>query len=330
MIIDAVHANRELERAYQEARLFWIEAVRDEDGKAGNQVLIREVQLDALIKAGKIVQQISPFCAPVLFVAKKDGSKSLYCDFRGLNNIIVKSKFPLPRIDDIFDQWKGVTIFSKLDLASDYHQVAVKEEDPLHSFPSCLRFTFVGLFNPVEATKGNNLGSARGSRKKVNSIQNVENILKSAEEVFESICYDMAEENKRLSMMKNKGGNTRELNVGDKVLVHKDVYAQASAGAKFHFALYGPFEVIERIGSNNYKLTIRREVTKHNVFNVNMLRPYTERENDYGWVPPNSDEEMIANISQVKSIETIFNGEDQIRAKVTWKDVKVGTKHLSH
>lgn len=91
------------------------------------------VQLDGLLQSGKVVQQTSPFAAPVLFVKKTDGSRRLCSDYRGLNNITMKSKFPLPRIDGVFNQLKGVTIFCKLDLASGYHQVAVKEADQYKS-----------------------------------------------------------------------------------------------------------------------------------------------------------------------------------------------------
>lgn len=88
-----------------------------------------EKQLEVLLRSGRIEQSTSPFAAPVLFVNKKDGTKRLCCDFRGLNDVTVKSKFPLPRIDDLFDQLSGASTFSQLDLAQGYHQVEVKEED---------------------------------------------------------------------------------------------------------------------------------------------------------------------------------------------------------
>jgi hypothetical protein len=64
-----------------------------------------------------------------LFVKKKDGSLRLFIDFRQLNKVTVKNKYPLPMIDDLFDQLNDAKIFSKIDLNSGYHQVRIKKED---------------------------------------------------------------------------------------------------------------------------------------------------------------------------------------------------------
>ncbi|KAA3487333.1 DNA/RNA polymerases superfamily protein [Gossypium australe] len=69
----------------------------------------------------------SSWGAPVLFVKKKDGTMRLCIDYRQLNKVTVKNKYPLPRIDDLFDQLKGATVFSKIDLRSGYYQLKVKE-----------------------------------------------------------------------------------------------------------------------------------------------------------------------------------------------------------
>jgi hypothetical protein len=65
----------------------------------------------------------------VLFVKKKDGSMRLCVDYRDLNAVTIKNKYPLPRIDDMFDQLKGAKFFSKIDLRSGYHQLRVRQED---------------------------------------------------------------------------------------------------------------------------------------------------------------------------------------------------------
>ncbi|KAI3807806.1 hypothetical protein L1987_23740 [Smallanthus sonchifolius] len=86
-------------------------------------------QLDELLEKGFIQPSISSWGAPVLFVKKKDGSMRMCIDYRELNKRTVKNKYPLPRIDDLFDQLQGASWFSKIDLRSGYHQLKVREED---------------------------------------------------------------------------------------------------------------------------------------------------------------------------------------------------------
>ncbi|KAJ9540615.1 hypothetical protein OSB04_027121 [Centaurea solstitialis] len=86
-------------------------------------------QLQELSEKGFIRPSSSPWGAPVLFVKKKDGSMRMCIDYRELNKRTVKNKYPLPRIDDLFDQLQGAGCFSKIDLRSGYHQVRVKEDD---------------------------------------------------------------------------------------------------------------------------------------------------------------------------------------------------------
>ncbi|GKA10360.1 putative reverse transcriptase domain-containing protein [Tanacetum coccineum] len=86
-------------------------------------------QLQELSDKGFIRPSSSPWGAPVLFVKKKDGSFRMCIDYRELNKLTVKNRYPLPRIDDLFDQLQGSRIYSKIDLRSGYHQLRVREED---------------------------------------------------------------------------------------------------------------------------------------------------------------------------------------------------------
>ncbi|KAL0543947.1 hypothetical protein IC582_019057 [Cucumis melo] len=79
------------------------------------------VQLQELLNKGFIRPSVSSWGAPVLFVKKKDWSMHFCIDYRELNKVTVKNRYPLPRIDDLFDQLQRATVFSKIDLRSGYH-----------------------------------------------------------------------------------------------------------------------------------------------------------------------------------------------------------------
>lgn len=72
---------------------------------------------------------MSPWGAPVLFVKKKDGDLWMCINYRELNKVNIKNKYPLPMFDDLFDQMDGCLVFSKIDMLSDYHQLKAREED---------------------------------------------------------------------------------------------------------------------------------------------------------------------------------------------------------
>nr|GEX88674.1 hypothetical protein [Tanacetum cinerariifolium] len=88
-------------------------------------------QLQELSDKGFIRPSSSPWGAPVLFVKKKDGSFRMCIDYQELNQLTVKNRYPLPRIDDLFDQLQGSSIYSKIDLRSGYHQLRAREQDIL-------------------------------------------------------------------------------------------------------------------------------------------------------------------------------------------------------
>ena len=122
-------------------------------------------QLQEMLDKGMIRPSVSPWGAPVLFVKKKDGSLRLCIDYRELNKLTIKNKYPLPRIDDLFDQLKDAIYFSKIDLRTGYHQLKIKSEDiPKTAFRTRYRHyeflvmsfgltnaptTFMDLINPI-------------------------------------------------------------------------------------------------------------------------------------------------------------------------------------
>ena len=93
-----------------------------------NELAELKVQLQDLLDKGFIRPSSSPWGCPALFV-KKDNSLRLWVDYRPLIAVTIKNKYPLPRIDILFDQLAGAKVFSKIDLRSGYHQIKIKPCD---------------------------------------------------------------------------------------------------------------------------------------------------------------------------------------------------------
>jgi hypothetical protein len=99
-------------------------------------------QLIGLQEAGYIRLSSSPWGALILFVQKKDGSQRMCVDYRSLNDVTIKNKYPLPRIDDLFDQMRGARVFFKIDLRSGYHQMKIRPSN----IPKTTFYTRYGLY----------------------------------------------------------------------------------------------------------------------------------------------------------------------------------------
>jgi hypothetical protein len=88
-----------------------------------------KIQLQDLLDKGFIHQSSSLWCCVTLFIPKKDKELRLCVDYRPLNAVTIKNKYPLPCIDILFDQLAGAQVFSKIDLRSSYHQIRIRDED---------------------------------------------------------------------------------------------------------------------------------------------------------------------------------------------------------
>jgi hypothetical protein len=107
-------------------------------------------QLKKLLEQGFVQPSASPWGSPVLFVEKKDGTKRMCIDYRTLNSMTIKNKYPLPRIEDLLDRLKKAKFFSKIDLRSGYHQMKIREKD----IPKTAFTTRYGLFEFVVVSFG--------------------------------------------------------------------------------------------------------------------------------------------------------------------------------
>jgi hypothetical protein len=94
-----------------------------------NELAELKIQLQDLLDKGFIRPSVSPWGCPALFVKKKDNSLRLCVDYRPLNAVTIKNKYPLPRIDILFDQLAGAKVFSKIYLRSSYHQIKIRPSD---------------------------------------------------------------------------------------------------------------------------------------------------------------------------------------------------------
>src|SRR5438128_9696164 len=96
---------------------------------SSNDLAEMKVQLQDLLDKGFIRPSSSPWGCSAMFVDKKDQTKRLVVDYRPLNEVTVKNKYPLPDINILFDQLSGAKVFLKIDLRSGYHQIKVREGD---------------------------------------------------------------------------------------------------------------------------------------------------------------------------------------------------------
>jgi hypothetical protein len=113
---------------------------------AANQLTELKEQLQELLDKGYIRASASLWGAPVIFVSKKDGTQRMCVDYRSLNEVTIRNKYPLPMIDDLFDQLKGACVFLKIDLRSEYHQLKIRASD----IPKIAFITQYGLYKKLE------------------------------------------------------------------------------------------------------------------------------------------------------------------------------------
>ncbi|KAJ4710029.1 Retrotransposon protein, putative, Ty3-gypsy subclass [Melia azedarach] len=126
-VISVVTARKWLRKGYPAYLAYVIDAQITQTKMAPSELKELKVQLQELLDKGFVKPSVSPWGAPVLFVKKKDGTLRLCIDYRQLNKVTIRNKYPLPHIDDLFDQLQGARVFSKIDLRSGYHQLKIRD-----------------------------------------------------------------------------------------------------------------------------------------------------------------------------------------------------------
>ncbi|GKB44793.1 putative reverse transcriptase domain-containing protein [Tanacetum coccineum] len=212
-------------------------------------------QLQELSDKGFIRPSSSPWGAPVLFVKKKDGLFRMCIDYRKLNKFTVKNRYPLPRIDDLFDQLQGSSVYSKIDLRSGYHQLRVREED----IPNTAFRIRYGHYEFQVMPFG---------------LKNAPTDNKEHEEHLKAILELLKKEELYAKFSKCEFWIPK---VMLKVSPWKGVVRFGKRG-KLNPRYVGPFKVLEKVGSVAYKLELPQELSRvHNTFHVsNMNKCYSE------------------------------------------------------
>ncbi|GJT54768.1 putative reverse transcriptase domain-containing protein [Tanacetum coccineum] len=217
-------------------------------------------QLQELADQGFIRPSTSPWGAPILFVKKKDESFRMCIDYRELNKVTIKNCYPLSRIDDLFDQLQGSSVYSKIDLRSGYHQLRVRDEDiPKTSFRTRYgHYEFqvmpFGLTNAPAVFM---------------DLMNCIHIVQFLRHLIDNqgLHIDPA----KIEAVKNWTSP-----IGDRVMLkvspHKGIIQFGKRG-KLNPWYIGPFKILEQIGPVAYKLELPEELSNvHNTFHVSNIK----------------------------------------------------------
>nr|GEW93889.1 putative reverse transcriptase domain-containing protein [Tanacetum cinerariifolium] len=235
-------------------------------------------QLQELQDKGFIRSSHSPWGAPVLFVKKKDGALRMCIDYRELNNLTIKNRYPLPRIEDLFDQLQGARYFSKIDLRSGYHQLRVHEND----IPKTAFWTRKERVKPRRA-RAMAMTIQSGIRGMIKAAQGKafkqENILA---ERLHGLDQQMEKRKDRsLYFLDHRDGwftsqcwQTVQKALGTRLDMSTAYHLQTDGQSERTIqTLEGPFEILERIGPVAYRLRLPEELSGvHDTFHVSNLK----------------------------------------------------------
>ncbi|XP_061366444.1 uncharacterized protein LOC133309664 [Gastrolobium bilobum] len=253
-------------------------------------------QLEKLLSKQFIRPSVSPWGASVLFVKKKDGSMRLCVDYRQLNKVTIKNKYLLPRIDDLLDQLRRATVFSKIDLRSGYHQIKIKTEDiPKTAFrtryghyeylvmpfgltnaPAVFMDYMNRIFRPyldqfVVVFIDDILIYSKDKEEHKEHLRIVLQILKDKQLYAKlSKCEFWMEEVKFLGHVILKEGEHVFLKLSPTTGVGRTPKVR-----KLSHRYIGPFQILQKIGPVAYQLALPPHLSNlHNVFHVSQLKKY--------------------------------------------------------
>ncbi|KAM2106330.1 hypothetical protein ACFX1X_015700 [Malus domestica] len=228
-------------------------------------------QLNELLDAGYIQPSKSPYGAPVLFQRKKEGSLRLCIDYRALNKITIKNKYPLPLIADLFDQLGEARYFTKLDLRSGYYQVRIAPGDESKTAMVTRYGAFELAIGQQPLTPNTVVTGYTG---------NSPAAFKTAKEwqlAHELARAHLEKASKKMKKWADRKRRNVEFQTGDQVFVKLNA-SQHKSTRGLHKSLLrkyeGPFPIIKKVGKAAYVVELPPRLKFHPVFHVSNLKPY--------------------------------------------------------
>nr|GEU64686.1 putative reverse transcriptase domain-containing protein [Tanacetum cinerariifolium] len=296
----------------------------------------REVEftIELILGAQPISKAPYRMGAPILFVKKKDGSMRFCIDYRELNRITVRSRYPLPRIDDLFDQLQGAKFFFKIYLRSGYHQLHVKEQDVSKTVFRTRQVAFLGhivsadgiTMDPAKVkaiTKWPRPTTVTENEVGERVIEGLE-LVKVMNEKVAITKEKLKEDRSRKKSYADRHRRALEFKPRDRVFLK----ASPCRGVR-HFGLkgklnlrfIGPFEILDRIGEVSYRLA-----SPPNVFHVSLLRGYNYHPYHVVQYPLDKIHE---DLSFTEEPEAILDRQERVTKNKTIPLVKVHWKNHS-
>uniref|UniRef100_A0ACD5U163 Uncharacterized protein n=1 Tax=Avena sativa TaxID=4498 RepID=A0ACD5U163_AVESA len=224
-----------------------------------------ERQIADMLKQGTIRFSTSPFASPVLLVQKKDGTWRFCIDFRYLNALTLKNRYPLPVIDELLDELAGASWFTSLDLRAGYHQIrmAPGEEHKTTFQTHQVHYEFMVMQYGLTDTS-------------VPVVTDLHDWLQERQLVTALLRQHLHRANTRMKHFADRKRSDRSFQVGDWVYLRLQPYVQTSlamrANAKLAFRFFGPFQVEQKVGDLSYRLKLPETSKLHPVFHVSQLR----------------------------------------------------------